>query len=74
MRPTLPHSHRRHRVVDKFSACGSDFCVRGHVSIHGRLKVKVSVICRAHEIVGQMVQEERMGMLIVVGSVFGHSH
>ena len=67
MRPALPHSHRRHRVVDRLSACGCDFCVGGRVDIRGRLKVKMGVVCRAHRILGLMVREGRMGVLIVVG-------
>jgi hypothetical protein len=74
MRPALPHSHRRHRVVDKLSVCGCDFCVGGRVDIRGRLNVKVSLVCRAHGIVGLMAQEGRMDVLIVVGGVFGHPH
>ena len=60
--------------MGKLSACGCDFCVGGRVDIRGRLKVKVNAVCRVHEIVGRMVREGRMGVLIVVGGVFGYSH
>jgi len=54
-------------VVDKLSACGCGLWAGGRVDIRGRLKVKVSVVCRAYGIVGRMVREGWMGVLIVVG-------
>jgi hypothetical protein len=50
---------------------GMDFCVGGRVDIRGRLKAKVDVVYRTHEILGLMVRE---GVLIVVGGAFGHPH
>lgn len=48
-----------------------DFCIGSRVDICGRLKVKVGVVYRTHEILGLTVRE---GVLIVVGGVFGHPH